>query len=97
MTGQEKKSLRSFLKEMENEHARATRDHKTAPRDAMALYYTGAEKMAERLLASFKELFSEDLFPTCEVCNLPVSDEDSAGPGSDLHIPCYDKMLDEGE
>jgi len=97
MTDQDKKSLRSFLKEMEKEHARATRDHKEASCDAMALYHTGAEKMAERLLASFKESFSEDLFPTCEVCNLPVSDDDSAGPGSNLHMSCYDKMLDEGE
>jgi len=97
VTDQEKKSLRSFLKEMEREYYLASIDHKNAPCGAMALYHTGAEKMVERLLESYKAQFSEDLYPTCEVCNLPVSDEDSAGPGSNLHMSCVKPPCDHAD
>ena len=86
MTDQEKKSLRSFLKEMEGER-----------RDAIQQSNRSRVGLLSRLIESYKETFAEDIFPACEVCSLPVPDEDSAGPGSNLHMSCYDKMLDEGE
>lgn len=96
MTDQEKKSLRSFLKEMEAEQTAA---HNDTHSEIIGVRVSGLSRysLAKRLLESYKETFAEDLFPTCERCNLPVSDEDSAGPGSNMHMSCYDKMLDEGE
>jgi len=112
MTDAEKKFLRSFLKEMEDELAFVTEEHdrhrataqlssitnfEIAHARNMAILYRSKRDMMERVIRGYKELFAEDLFPTCERCNLPVSDEDSAGPGSNLHMSCVKQPCDHAD
>ncbi|OHD26873.1 MAG: hypothetical protein A2Y38_15480 [Spirochaetes bacterium GWB1_59_5] len=95
MTDQEKKSLRSFLKEMEDSLAKWKDFEITS--HVQGLYVNGRKDEVRQHISSFREMFAETIFPTCEVCNLPVSDEDSAGPGSNLHKECCGNFSARGD